>query len=111
MISTIIIIALAGYLGILYLGFVIGFAVEIWMGEWKSIWKDFGGFLLFNSWVLVGAVVVLFTIGNIFNWFIQWQLTGWANPNVLGFICLAICISFNIMGKVIINNREETKGW
>ena len=109
MISTIVTIALAGYLGVLYLGFIVGFIVEIWMGEWKGLWKDFGGFLLFNSWVLIGIIIGLFTIGNIFNWFIEWQLKGLANPNVLGFICLGICISFNLMGKAIMRDREAEK--
>lgn len=108
MISTIISAVFAGYLGVIYLGFVFGFMVEAYMGDWKGLWEDFGMFLLFNSWVLIGIVIGLFTIGNIFNWFIEWGLKGFANPNVLGLIGLVSCISFNIMGKSIVG-KEKVK--
>lgn len=111
MISTIITIALAGYLGIFYGGFLIGFMVDIASGNWKDLWKGFGAFMWFNSIVLIGAVVVLFTVGNIFNWFVGWKLHGLANPNVLGFIVLGVCISLNMMGKTIMGKAmvEELK--
>ena len=105
MISTIITLALAGYLGMFFVGFLLGFIVDICTGDWKGLVRDFGFFLVFDSWVLIGIVIGMFTIGNIFNWFIEWRLTGLANPNVLGLICIVICISFNLIGKVLMGKE------
>ena len=105
MFSTIITLALVGYLGMFFVGFLLGFIIDICTGDWKGLVRDFGFFLVFNSWVLIGIVVGMFTIGNIFNWFIEWRLTGLANPNVLGLIGIVTCISFNLIGKVLMGKE------
>ena len=108
MISTIITLALVGYIGLFFVTFLFGIALDIYMGDWRGLLRDSGFFLVFNSWLMIGFSIGMFIFGNLLNFLTEGNFAIQIfNPNKAGVILLVICISFNLIGKALMGKEGK----
>jgi len=109
MILTIIAIVAIGYIGLIFLAIGFSFAMAILTGDWELFSKDFGWFLYMNGGLFFGFSVGMFIFGNIVNWFVEWGLQGYSNPNFVGMILLIVSIVLYTIGKIMMKEHKETE--
>ncbi len=113
MISTIISAAIflyCGYLALIWLIMFISLVIYLFTGNWKELGKLFGLFLYFNGSLGFGFTLGVFIFGNLLNWLMEGQFAIQIfDPNKVGIILLVISVTFYIVGKVLMRDKEEEK--
>ena len=112
MITTIIGVAIIGYIGFIFFFIVLGLAIDVFTGNWELFRKDFGYFVYINGALGIGLGIGMFTFINLLNWMTQGYFAiNMFDPNKWGIIFLAIGIVFFFVGKAIMSEKEteETK--
>lgn len=112
MITTIIGVAIIGYIGFIFFFIMLGLAIDVFTGNWELFRKDFGYFVYINGALGIGLGIGMFTFINLLNWMTQGYFAiNMFDPNKWGIIFLAIGIVFFFVGKAIMSEKEkeETK--
>ena len=115
MISTIIsvvVFAYCAYLALIwasmFISLIIGSFSAIFSGKWKGFLELLGLFLYFNGSLGFGFTIGVFIFGNLLNWMTEGQFAiQIINPNKLGIIFLVVSVTFYIIGKILMREKEE----
>lgn len=108
MITTIIGVAIIGYIGFIFFFIMLGFAIDVFTGNWELFRKDFGYFVYVNGGLGIGLGIGMFTFINLLNWMTQGYFAiNMFDPNKWGFIFLVIGFIFFFIGKAIMSEKEK----